>query len=73
MCGRHEEADQGRDARELKGSDDRHAVIVSYRDIGNLCVKIQSAADFIEKKGMLCNKMHLCLPCKALADTHKNQ
>eukprot|EP00972_Heterocapsa_arctica_P051825 7623493-Heterocapsa_arctica.AAC.1 len=23
MCGRHEEADQGRDARKLQGSDDR--------------------------------------------------
>eukprot|EP00972_Heterocapsa_arctica_P016671 2458712-Heterocapsa_arctica.AAC.1 len=27
------------------------AVIVSFRDIGNVRVKIQSAADFIEKKG----------------------
>eukprot|EP00972_Heterocapsa_arctica_P102755 15146989-Heterocapsa_arctica.AAC.1 len=24
MCGGHEEADQGRDARELQGTDDRH-------------------------------------------------
>eukprot|EP00972_Heterocapsa_arctica_P005292 784072-Heterocapsa_arctica.AAC.1 len=49
------------------------AVIVPYRDMGRVCVQLQSAADFIEKKDMLCKTPKGCLLCKALADTHEHQ
>eukprot|EP00972_Heterocapsa_arctica_P004043 600920-Heterocapsa_arctica.AAC.1 len=43
--------------------------------IGTLaeCVQLQSAADFIENKDMLCKTPRGCLLCKALADTHEHQ